>query len=247
MTISTTHTPVPVEMDRLAARETIYRLAAALFGYPLAETQQALDDGRLHAALAPAWQTLTGKPWTTLPPSPDLTALQVGYTATFLQGRRGKPRVPLGASAYEELLGGQTLGTYLLNVQAFYRHFGLQAALGDEGHAEEPDHLVAMLEFCTLLCHLEHRALTHGSDPGPYRRAQRDFIARYLEPLLTAIKTRFAETRGQGLDPTLAELIEALPGWVAGQQAALSSQVGPCPSPRDASSRSVADSRPLWD
>src|SRR5690606_27050933 len=106
----------------------------------------------------------------------------------------------------------------------------------DEGHAEEPDHLVAMLEFCTLLCHLEQRALTHGGDPGAYRRAQRDFIARYLEPLLTAIRTRFAEARDQGLDPTLAALIEAL-----------ESLVGPCPAPRDASSRPDVDSRPLWD
>lgn len=247
MTLSASHAPVPVEGDRLAARETLFRLAAALFGYPLAETQQALEEGRLHAALAPAWQLLTGQPWPELPPSADLTALQVGYTDTFLQGRRGKPRVPLVASAYEELIGSETPGTYLLNVQAFYRHFGLQAALGDEGHAEEPDHLVAMLEFCTLLCHLEQRALIHASDAGPYRRAQRDFIARYLEPLLSAIKTRFSEARDHGLDPTLAALIDALPGWVADQQAELSAQVGPCPSPRDASSRSVADSRPLWD
>lgn len=247
MTISATHAPVPVDVDRLVARETIYRLAAALFGYPLAETQQALEEGRLHAALAPAWQLLTGRSWPPLPLSPDLTALQVGYTDTFLLGHRGKPRVPLVASAHEELLGGLAPGNYLLNVQAFYRHFGLQAAQGDEGHTEEPDHLVAMLEFCTLLCHLEHRALTHGSDPGPYQRAQRDFIARYLAPLLAAIKARFAKAREHGLDPTLAQLIEVLPGWAADQQAALSSQVGPCPAPRDASTRSVADSRPLWD
>ena len=247
MTVSADSTPSPAELERLAARETIYRLAAVLFDYPLLETQQALEEGRVHAALAPAWQTLTGTSWPELPPSADLVALQVGYTDTFLQGRRGKPRVPLVASAYEELIGAETPGTYLLNVQAFYRHFGLQAALGDEGHAEEPDHLVAMLEFCTLLCHLEQRALTHASDPQPYQRAQRDFIARYLEPLLTVIRTRFAEAREHGLDPTLAALIDALPGWAADQQKALESLVGPCPAPRDASSRSVADSRPLWD
>ncbi len=247
MTVTAANQAVPTEMDRLAARETIFRLAAALFGYPLAETQQALEEGRLYATLAPAWQLMTGQPWPMLPPSANLTALQVGYTDTFLQGRRGKPRVPLVASAYEELIGAETPGNFLLNVQAFYRHFGLQAAQGDEGHTEEPDHLVAMLEFCTLLCHLEQRALTYASDPGPYRRAQRDFISRYLEPLLTAIRTRFAEARDHGLDPTLAALIEVLPDWAADQLEALSSQVGPCPSPRAASSRSPADPRPLWD
>src|SRR5690606_13455596 len=247
MSVSADSKPSPAELERLAARETIYRLTAVLLSYPLPETQEALEEGRVHAALAPAWRLLTGTPWAQLPPSVDLTALQVGYTDTFLLGRRGKPRVPLVASAYEELIGAETPGGYLLNVQAFYRHFGLQPALGDEGHAEEPDHLVAMLEFCTLLCHLEQRALTHGGDPGAYRRAQRDFIARYLEPLLTAIRTRFAEARDQGLDPTLAALIEALPGWAADQQKALESLVGPCPAPRDASSRPDVDSRPLWD
>jgi DMSO reductase family type II enzyme chaperone len=245
MTVTTA--PATDESNRLAARETIYRLAAALFGYPLAETQQTLEEGRLAAALGPAWRILTGEPWPSLPPSEDLTALQVGYTATFLQGKRGRPRVPLVASAHEALLEGQTPGNYLLNVKAFYRHFGLQAAQGDEGHAEEPDHLVAMLEFCTLLCHLEREALCGGRDPGSFRRAQRDFIARYLEPLLGAIRERFADARDQGLDPTLARLIEVLPGWVADQQAALIDQVGPTPQPGAAGAHSNADSRSLWD
>ncbi|MGJ7462157.1 molecular chaperone TorD family protein [Halomonas sp. MA07-2] len=245
--MTVTAAPATNERDSLAARETIYRLAAALFGYPLAETQQALEEGRVAAALAPAWRTLTGEPWPALPPSEDLTALQVGYTATFLQGKRGSPRVPLVASAHEALLEGQTPGNYLLNVKAFYRHFGLQAAQGDEGHAEEPDHLVAMLEFCTLLCHLEREALSGGRDPGPYRRAQRDFIARYLGPLLGAIRERFAGARGQGLDPTLARLIEVLPEWTADQQAALSAQVGPSPQAGEAGADSNADSRSLWD
>lgn len=245
--MTVTAAPATDESNRLAARETIYRLAAALFGYPLAETQQALEEGRVAAALAPAWQTLTGEPWPVLPPSEDLTALQVGYTATFLQGRRGRPRVPLVASAHEVLLEGESQGSYLLNVKAFYGHFGLQAAQGDEGHAEEPDHLVAMLEFCTLLCHLEQAALSGGRDPAPYRRAQRDFIARYLGPLLGAIRERFADARDQGLDPTLAHLVEVLPGWVAEQQAALIDQVGPTPQPGDAVAHSIADSRSLWD
>lgn len=246
MTITAAHLPTSADVEQLDAKETIYRLAAALFGYPLAETQQALEDGRLMAALSPAWQTLTGKPWPKLAPSADLTALQVGYTATFLQGQR-KPRVPLVASAHGELLGGETPGNYLLNVLAFYRHFGLQTAQGDEGHAEEPDHLVAMLEFCSLLCHLERQALINGRDTQPYQRAQRDFIARYLAPLLAAIKARFANAREYGLDLTLAQLIEVLPDWVADQQAALASQVGPSPLPGAANTHSTADSRPLWD
>ena len=238
---------LPADSDRLAARETVYRLAAALFGYPLEETQQAMEEGRVHAALAPAWQTLTGERWPLLPSSPDLVALQVGYTDTFLQGRRGRPRVPLLASAHEHLLGGLTPGSFLLNVQAFYRHFGLQAAQSDEGHNEEPDHLVAMLEFCSLLCHLEQEALVNERDPSPYRRAQRDFIARYLQPLLCATRESLGKAREQGLNQTLAQLIQVLPDWVAQQQAELEAQVGPCPQPNAANTDSAADARPLWD
>ena len=235
------------EAAQLVAAETLYRLAAALFGYPLAETQQALESGRLHEALAPAWQTLTGEPWPELPASPDLTALELGYMSTFVHGQRGKPRVPLVASAYHDLVGGQTPGNFLLNVQAFYRHFDLQPAQGDEGHADEPDHLVAMLEFSALLCHLEHQALLAGRDTAPYQRAQRDFIARYLGPFLTAIRERFNAERLRTLDPTLAHLIDVLPRWASKQQAALASRVGPCPPPRSASDHSDHEISPLWD
>ena len=246
MTVTTAPAPTPVEIDRLAAGETIYRLAAVLFGYPLEETQQALEDGRIHAALAPAWQTATAESWPELPPSTDLDALQVGYTGTFLQARR-RSRIPLVASAHEELLGGETPGSYLLNMLAFYRHFGLQTAQGDEGQAEEPDHLVAMLEFCSLLCYLERRALIHEQDPSAYQRARRDFIARYLLPLLESIKARFAKLRDPNLDPTLTHLIKVLPGWALDQQAALSALVGPCPLPGAVQIQSDADSHPMWD
>ena len=244
MTATTASVQTP-ELERLEARETVYRLSAALFGYPLEETQQALEDGRLRKALAPVWQKLTGRPWPTLPASEDLTALQVGYTATFLQGRR-KPRVPLVGSGYADILNGQAQGSYLLNVQAFYRHFGLQAAQGDEGHTEEPDHIVAMLEFCTLLCHLERRALTAGQEPGSLRRAQRDFIARYLGPLADEIRDAYSREQGQGLDPTLAYLVAALPDLIADHLEELSARVGPCPPP-GTSDQTATDASSMWD
>lgn len=246
MTANAAPAPAPVEIDRLSAQETIYRLAAVLFGYPLEETQQALEDGRIYAALAPAWKTATGQEWPRLPASADLNALQVGYTGTFLQARR-KLRIPLVASAHDELLGGETPGNYLLNVLAFYRHFGLQTAQTDEGQAEEPDHLVAMLEFCSLLCFLERRALIHEQDTSPYQRARRDFIARYLLPLLEAIRARYAKLANRNLDPTLAYLVEVLPDWALEQQAELSARAGPCPLPGAVQIHSDADSHPMWD
>lgn len=233
------------EAVRLDAEMSLYRLAAALFGYPLADTQQALEDGRLHAVLAPAWHTLTGDDWPALAPSAGLEQMEVGYMATFVHGRRGRPRVPLLGSAHESLLAGETPGGYMLNVQAFYRHFGLQAARGDEGLTEEPDHLVTMLEFCALLCHLETRAQQNHKNPAPCRRARRDFIVRYLAPLLHAVRERHSEAGDHGLDATLAHLIAKLPEWVEHERSRLEAQVGPCPKP--GSQAAATPHQAMWD
>ncbi|MEQ6888375.1 molecular chaperone TorD family protein [Halomonas sp. CS7] len=241
------HAPPMPAVARAEARGAVYRLAAAALGYPLAETQQAFADGRFHQSLDDAWQLLSGEPWPRLTPSASLTDLEVGYMATFVHGDKGKPRVPLVANAYPDLLAGLSPGSYLLNVQAFYRHFGLTAALGDEGLADEPDHLVAMLEFCALLCHLERRALAGDADVAPYRRAQRDFLTRCLGPLLHAVRDSYARQRDLGLDATLEHLIKTLPDWADRQCRALEAEVGPCPDP--ASSKATPDtaSQPLWD
>src|SRR5690606_34120820 len=130
---------------------------------------------------------------------------------------------------------------------ALFPYTTLFRSQGDEGHAEEPDHVVAMLEFCSLLCHLERQALTNGQATDSYQRALRDFITRYLGPLLDAISSRLADERDQELDPTLAYLVAALPDWVADHLDELSAQVGPCPEPGTASNLSVADTRPMWD
>lgn len=235
------------EIERAEARGTLYRLAAVALGYPLEETWQALADGRLQQAFNGAWQTLGGEPWPTLDVSASLSDLEVGYMATFVHGKRGKPRVPLVASAYEKLVGGQTPGTYMLNVQAFYTHFGLTAAVEDEGHKDQPDHLLAMLEFCALLCHFEAQALEHNRDTKPYRRAQRDFLARYLTPLLQAIRAGCGKERRYGLDANLAHLVEVLPAWAHEQQMALEAHVGPCPQEGDKKSTPDSANQPMWD
>lgn len=235
------------EHERAEARGAIYRLAAAMLGYPLQETWEALADGRLKAALDDALQTLGAEPWPTLQTSTSLGDLEVGYMATFIHGKRGKPRVPLVASAYQQLLGGQTPGSYMLNVQAFYTHFGLTAAVDDEGHKDQPDHLLAMLEFCALLCHLELQALENSRDASPYRRAQRDFLARYLRPLLQAVRAGYARESHHGLDPNLAHLVNRLPDWTYTQQMALEAQVGPTPKGGEKKAEADTASQPMWD
>lgn len=235
------------EAEQAEARSAIYRLAAVALAYPLAETQQALEEGRLQAALSHAWQTLGGEPWPELDVSESLEQLEVSYMATFVHGRRGKPRVPLVSSAYAELIGGLTPGGYMLNVQAFYSHFGLTAAVDDEGHKDEPDHLIAMLEFCALLCHLELQALAAERDASPYRRAQRDFLARYLTPLLQMLRASYAKESYHGLDANLAHLIEVLPGWSSVQQRALETQVGLSLKQTPDSAATISTNQSMWN
>lgn len=235
------------EVARVEARGAIYRLAAVALAYPLEETWLALADGRLQQAFDSAWQNLGGESWPLLDVSPSLTELEVGYMATFVHGKRGKPRVPLVASAHDQLVCGQTAGTYMLNVQAFYTHFGLTAAVEDEGHKDQPDHLLAMLEFCALVCHFEAQALANGRDPAPYRRAQRDFLARYLIPLLRAIRAGCEKEQGQGLDSNLSHLVEVLPGWAQEQQRALEAHVGACPQEGDKKAAPDSANQPMWN
>src|SRR5690554_1002146 len=119
------------------ARGALFEMSAALLDYPLEETQQVIEDGRARQGIEEALQSLGAPCPQRLPASKDLKALQIGYTNTFLAGPRGKPVVPLVASAYQALVGGVTPGNFLLNIQAFYKHFGLKAAEQDEGHVEE--------------------------------------------------------------------------------------------------------------
>lgn len=232
---------------RAQATGAIYQLAAAAFGHPVPELQQSLVDGSFHTAFHTAWRQITGRAWPRCQPSADFAALESGYIDTFVHGRSGKPRVPLLAGEYEHLLGGQNRPSFMLNVQAFYRHFGLRAAASDEGRADEPDHLVDMLEFMAVLSHMEARALADHTDPSAYRRAQRDFLHRCLVPLLDAMRRGIAAEKRLSLDATLVRLVEDLPEWARQQLAELEARVGPCAdtSERNASQpRAVAQN--LW-
>ncbi len=219
--------PMANSPERADAKGAIYRLAAAAFGHPLPEFQHALEDGSFYAAFNDAWQQITGRQWPHTSASEDFTALEAGYIDAFVHGRSGKPRVPLLAGEYAHLLRGKTRSAFMLNVRAFYRHFGLQAATGDEGRAEEPDHLIDMLEFMAVLSHLEARALERGADPSGYRRAQRDFLHRYLLPLMDAICQGVAAESGLSLDAMLVRMAEDLPEWARQRLAELEALVGP--------------------
>lgn len=223
--------PMGGSPQRAQANVALYRLAAAALAHPMPELHEAFVEGRFQHAFNEAWQSITGRHWPQTAPSRDFAELEAGYIDMFLHGQRGQPRVHLLAGDYDSLRSGVTRPVYMLNIQAFYRHFDLQAATGDEGRNEEPDHLATMLEFMAVLHHLEAQAIERGSDPGAYRRAQRDFLHRYLLPLMETIQQEVsAQSHGQ-LDANLQRLIEDLPQRLRQQLAELEVRVGPCVDP----------------
>ncbi len=217
--------------ERATAKETVYRLAAIAFGHPTPEFHAALTAGTFHRAFDAAWSAVTGSRWPAPAASPGIAELEAGFITAFLHGHKGKPVSSLLAGDYHHLLAGSTRPNLMLNIAAFYRHFGLAAAKDDEGRDDEPDHLASMLEFMAVLTHLEARALERGADAAPYRRAQRDFLQRYLTPLLHAIRDRLRRYKVEDLDPTIAGLVEDMADFSAGQAVELEVHVGPYRDP----------------
>jgi DMSO reductase family type II enzyme chaperone len=239
MSIATTIPSLPDgnSAARASAKKTIWRLGAVAFGHPVEPLQVAIASGSFHEAFDAAWSIVTGRHWPQSPPSPDFESLEAGYIAAFSHGRNGKPVAPLLAGDYETLLAGQSRPTFMLNISSFFRHFGLCAAVEDEGRADEPDHLACMLEFMAVLAYLEARAVATHRDKDGYRRAQRDFLRRYIEPLLEQIGDRLRQAPQLELDATLARLLEDLRNFAMNQIIELEAQVG---AYRDPDSPSVS-------
>ncbi|MGI9487663.1 MAG: molecular chaperone TorD family protein [Geminicoccaceae bacterium] len=217
--------------ERAAAKETIWRLAALAFSHPTAEMHAAFASGDFHRAFDHAWSGITGRHRPTARPSSDFKDFEAGYITAFLHGPKGKPIASLLAGDHERLLAGHARPVFMLNITAFYRHFGLKAATEDEGRTDEPDHLASMLEFMAVLSHLEANALGQGKDPSSYRRAERDFLYRYLAPMLRTVGACLRSGLVKDLDLTITQLAEELPVWADGQVGELEARVGPYRDP----------------
>ena len=218
----------PAGTQRAAARCSLYRLCAVSLAHPVPETWQSLKEGKLQEAIAAAWFSVQGRAWPVSPVSHGTAeAFEAAYIAVFLHGPGGKPAISLLAGDHEDLLSGQTRPVFMLNISEFYRHFKLQAAVEDEGRSDEPDHLITMLEFMAVLTHLESRALTQHKDASGLRRAQRDFLSRYLIPLVDVVASKAGRARASQLDSTLLQLIEELPAWLAADAASIEAMEGP--------------------
>lgn len=229
---------------RARAKETIWRLAALAIGHPTPEFHAALVSGDFQAAFSDAWADVTGSAWPVTGTPQDYGAFEAGYISAFLHGRGGKPDASLLAGDHDHILAGLSRPVFMLNVAAFYKHFGLQAATTDEGKNDEPDHLASMLELMSVLCHLEARGLAAGKDVSGYRRAQRDFLGRYLGQMLDTVAGLLRQRPVSSLDPVIHQLIQDLGLWAESQRNELEVRVGPFRDP-DAPTARAANAEPV--
>lgn len=216
-----------VAPDWVRAHESLWRLGALALAHPTPEFHAALQGGAFQAALAEAWDEAGMGTLPAAVTEGDFAAFEAGYIAAFLHGQGGKPVASLLAGDHEALLAGVSRPVFMLNIAGFYRHFGLQPARADEGRADEPDHLVTMMEFMAVLSHLESRALQAGRDPAPLRRAQRDFLARHLAPFLETIAEALHRPVSPGLDHSQSLILAGYTTWARTLLARLEQQVGP--------------------
>jgi DMSO reductase family type II enzyme chaperone len=125
-------------------------------------------------------------------PVPAFAALDQGrreadYMAAFELGGESPP-VPLYEGLCQPREGREGV---LEDVLRFYDYFDVRLR---EENRDYPDHLVTELEFMALLALREASALAAGRDPGAFRRAARDFLARHLGVWVPALRERLEET-----------------------------------------------------
>lgn len=242
-------------LDRALASSQVYRLCAALFGHPNRDGYEALASGRLQSALAASWSAVTGRAFAASPATGGFEIFESGYIAIFGYGPKGKPEVALLAGEYEDLLNGELRPNFMLNIGQFYRHFGLKAG-GRDGPRDEPDHIATMLEFLAWLGFLQARALERNRPADGAMRAERDFLQRYVVPLLVRMHRHAARVRAwDSLDPTLRQVVQELPAFAGHRASALEAMVGPfrsaaSPAPDPATApvggEPVATTQNLW-
>lgn len=206
-------------MTCAVARSRACAAFARLFEYPDAAGLDRIRSGATAADLVEALTSIDP----TLVAESDLEALRdvgpsddalaIEFTRLFEAGASGTPPCPLYGGAY-----GSARMQNMEEVIRFYSHFGLELS---DSPRELPDHLATQLEFLHFLAFREAEALDAGADPGPWQRAQRDFIARHPGRWVPELRSR-----AERLQPLrfYAALVARLDAFLAVEAARLGSK-----------------------
>jgi len=203
-----------------AERSRAYQLFCAALSYPEDDLCEAIRSGALCDALNEALKALDASlvedaDWAALRDAGEDDDLAVEFSRLFDVGASGPP-CPL----YGGLYFGARMKTMEEAVR-FYNHFGL--TLSDDPR-ELPDHLTTQLEFLHYLAFREAETLPSDGDPGPYQRAQRDFVARHPGRWVPKLRER---VEGQEPAAYFRQLIGLLDRFLAAELDRLSREVGP--------------------
>ncbi len=196
------------EQIRAAARSRLYVLLANAMSYPDDEFCQWVREGGvaqpLREQLPLAVPTLGDdevSDWDALRKPGDGDDLAVEYTRLFDAGVKGPP-CPLYGGLYSDARMKK-----MEEAIRFYNHFGLTLS---EEQRELPDHLITQLEFLHYLSYREVESLQRGVDPGPFRRAQRDFIERHPGAWVPKLRERLAREEAPPFFVALLGIVGAL-------------------------------------
>ena len=206
-----------------AARSRAWGAFAELFEYPDDELYEAVCSGTLVQALKDVLGAVDsclveGGCWEVLTEAGEKDDLAVEFTRLFDVGAGGPPC---------PLYGGLYVGTRMKTMEEvvrFYNHFGLTLS---DSPRELPDHITTELEFLHFLAFREVEALQSGDDPGPFRRAQRDFAARHPGRWIPKLRERL---EAQDPMPFFRELVSQLERFLAHDQQRLIELAGPVSS-----------------
>lgn len=191
---------------RAAARSHAYQLFARAFGYPEGELLEQIRGGQVAGAIEAALRAVSpalGARFDggALSDAGEGDALAVEYTRLFDVGPSGPP-CPL----HDGLWIGDRMRT-LEEVLRFYQHFELGL---DSASRELPDHLSIELEFLHYLAFCEAEAWRDGGEAGPYRRAERDFLARHPGRWVPLLRAALVKEKSAPFFVALAAALEAL-------------------------------------
>jgi len=211
------------EEHRAGARSLVYGLLCEALEFPDRERLPAIRDGSLARGLRQAIAAVdpgcvAGVDWDALGDAgADDDELAVEHTRLFEVGASGPP-----CALYGGLYGDARMKTMEEAVR-FYNHFGLTLS---EDPRELPDHLTTQLEFLHFLAFREAEALHAGLDASPYRRAQRDFVARHPGHWVPKLVKRLEQAKAGRFH---AALFDAIARWLEREQRTLVAEVGPPP------------------
>jgi DMSO reductase family type II enzyme chaperone len=206
-----------------AARSRAWGTFAELFEYPDEELYEAACSGTLVQVLQDVLgavdpSLVEGGRWEALGEAGEKDDLAIEFTRLFDVGTGGPP-CPL----YGGLYVGARMKT-MEEVVRFYNHFGLTLS---ESPRELPDHITTELEFLHFLAFREAQASEEGAEPDPFRRAQRDFIARHLGRWIPKLQAKLEQANAM---PFFSELVGRLERLLENELARLVAAVGPPPT-----------------